>query len=228
MLDGRCVPMNAADDDRPEPRTHAFVAIDLDDSLAQALVAASSGLAFAGRTPVPDDAPALLTDTGAGVAVVALRDPHDAAHAIRAAAHSSPPPIVVAVVDELDAGRVADALAAGASVVVPRRPAASATVASLPAALAGAVVVPPALAAMLVLHDRGVHLPALTDDERRLLGLLVAGLDNAEIAATVFASVRTVKRMLQVLYAKLGVRGRTEAALVGVRAGIEPPHPELA
>lgn len=220
--------MTTADGHPPEPESRAFVAIDHDDVLAHALVAASPGLVFAGRTPLPADAPALLAGTGAGVAVVALRDPDDAVHAIRAAADTSTRPIVVAVVDELDTGRVADSLTAGASIVVPRHPAASATAASLAVALAGAVVMPPALAAALVRRDRGVHLPALSDDERRLLGLLVAGLDNAEIAATVFASVRTVKRMLQVLYAKLGVRGRTEAALVGVRAGVEALRPERA
>lgn len=228
MLDARCVPMTTADGEPPGPPSRAFVAIDVDDALAHALVAASPGLAFAGWTPLAGDAPALLSDTGACVAVVALRDRTDATDAIRAAAHSSARPIVVAVVDELDTGRVADALAAGASVVVPRHPAASATAASLPAALSGAVVMPPSLADVLVQHDRGVHLPQLTHDERRLLGLLVGGLDNAEIAATVFASVRTVKRMLQVLYSKLGVRSRTEAALLGVRAGVEPPRPEPA
>lgn len=220
--------MTASEGPPPEPTSRTFVAIDLDDVLAHALVAASPGLAFAGRTSLPGDAPALLSDTGAGVAVVALRDRADATDAIRAAALSSARPIVVAVVDELDTGHVADALAAGASVIVPRHPAASATAASLPAALSGAVVMPRSIAEVLVQHERGVHLPQLTHDERRLLGLLVGGLDNAEIAATVFASVRTVKRMLQVLYAKLGVRSRTEAALIGVRAGVEPPRPDRA
>ncbi len=43
--------------------------------------------------------------------------------------------------------------------------------------------------------------------------LAAAGRTNREIAATLFMSVRTVEGHLSHIYAKLGIRSRTELAL---------------
>lgn len=50
----------------------------------------------------------------------------------------------------------------------------------------------------------------LTDSERRVADLLVTGMSNREIAATLFASVRTVEGHLSAIYHKLGIHSRTE------------------
>jgi DNA-binding NarL/FixJ family response regulator len=52
----------------------------------------------------------------------------------------------------------------------------------------------------------------LTETEQRIAGLAAAGLTNKEIAARVFVTVRTVETNLSKVYAKLGVRSRTELA----------------
>ncbi|MDQ4038246.1 MAG: alpha/beta fold hydrolase [Actinomycetota bacterium] len=52
----------------------------------------------------------------------------------------------------------------------------------------------------------------LSSREAEVLGLVVDGCRNAEVAERLMLSVRTVERHLLNAYTKLGVRGRTEAA----------------
>jgi DNA-binding CsgD family transcriptional regulator len=54
----------------------------------------------------------------------------------------------------------------------------------------------------------------LTPSERRTVGLAQRGLTNAEIANQLELSARTVENHLARAYAKLGVRSRTELALL--------------
>lgn len=51
---------------------------------------------------------------------------------------------------------------------------------------------------------------AMTETERRVAELVADGLSNKEVAARLFISVRTVEANLSKVYAKLGVRSRTE------------------
>ncbi|CAN5760645.1 LuxR C-terminal-related transcriptional regulator [soil metagenome] len=52
----------------------------------------------------------------------------------------------------------------------------------------------------------------LTDREHEVLGMISAGLTNAEIAGKLFISAETVKKHAGNIYGKLGVRTRTEAS----------------
>ena len=52
----------------------------------------------------------------------------------------------------------------------------------------------------------------LTPAERRVADLVANGRTNAEVAATLFLAERTVASHLTHVYAKLGVRSRTELA----------------
>ena len=52
----------------------------------------------------------------------------------------------------------------------------------------------------------------LTPAEQRVADLVVKGRTNAEVAAALFLSERTVASHLTRVYAKLGVRSRTELA----------------
>jgi DNA-binding CsgD family transcriptional regulator len=52
----------------------------------------------------------------------------------------------------------------------------------------------------------------LTETERRVAELVADGLSNKEVAARLFVTVRTVEANLTKVYAKLGVRSRTELA----------------
>jgi DNA-binding NarL/FixJ family response regulator len=54
----------------------------------------------------------------------------------------------------------------------------------------------------------------LSDRERDILGALVAGRSNSEIGATLFISEKTVRNSLTRIFEKLGVRTRTQAAVL--------------
>ena len=52
---------------------------------------------------------------------------------------------------------------------------------------------------------------ALTRREREIVGLLAEGRSNAEIASALWIAPGTVRKHLENVYAKLGVRTRTAA-----------------
>jgi DNA-binding NarL/FixJ family response regulator len=60
---------------------------------------------------------------------------------------------------------------------------------------------------------------ALTERERVVLSLMAKGLSNREIADALHLAIGTVKTHVSAILRKLGVRNRTEAALIsmGVR-----------
>lgn len=60
----------------------------------------------------------------------------------------------------------------------------------------------------------------LTQREAEVLTLVVAGLRNAEIAAQLYLTPKTVSHHLSAIYTKLGVETRTEAAHAASRLGI--------
>jgi two-component system nitrate/nitrite response regulator NarL len=68
--------------------------------------------------------------------------------------------------------------------------------------------------AMTLLHNRPISLSKRQSD---LVGLLVQGLKNKEIAATLGISEGTVKAYLTTLYEKVGARDRFELALFGLK-----------
>jgi two-component system, NarL family, response regulator LiaR len=73
------------------------------------------------------------------------------------------------------------------------------------------------------LHRTAGELPGgLTQREAEILVLVAKGLDNREIAQRLFISLRTVQNHLNNIYAKLNVRGRTEAALFALQHGMVP------
>jgi DNA-binding CsgD family transcriptional regulator len=61
-------------------------------------------------------------------------------------------------------------------------------------------------------HWRQVEPPALSAREKQVLGLVVMGFMNSEIAERLFLAESTVKSHLSSAFGKLGVRSRNEAA----------------
>jgi two-component system, NarL family, response regulator LiaR len=60
----------------------------------------------------------------------------------------------------------------------------------------------------------------LSEREREVLGLLAEGLCNSAIAKRLFLSEGTVRNYLTVIYEKLGVSDRTQAAVLAARDGL--------
>jgi two-component system, NarL family, response regulator LiaR len=93
------------------------------------------------------------------------------------------------------------------------------------AAHSGKVVLSPEVSSMLL------HLPAatsqtrsadygLTQREREILGLVVSGRNNGEIAAVLTISLSTVKFHVSSIFGKLGVTNRVEAARLAMESGL--------
>jgi DNA-binding NarL/FixJ family response regulator len=61
-------------------------------------------------------------------------------------------------------------------------------------------------------HWRQIEPPALSAREKQILGLVVMGYMNSQIAARLFLAESTVKSHLSSAFGKLGVRSRNEAA----------------
>ena len=76
---------------------------------------------------------------------------------------------------------------------------------------------------LMLPRDRGPEVPArrpLTEREREVLRVLVAGKTNQEIAAALQISVKTVEKHVANLFTKLGVTSRVEVVSYAMRAGL--------
>jgi DNA-binding NarL/FixJ family response regulator len=65
----------------------------------------------------------------------------------------------------------------------------------------------------------------LSERERDVLRLLARGMSNGEIAQTLFLSDGTVKNYVSMIFSKLGVSDRTQAAIIAMRAGLGDKQP---
>lgn len=65
-----------------------------------------------------------------------------------------------------------------------------------------------------------IPLSALTDRETEVLGLIAQGYTNIEIGGLLFISPHTVKSHMINIFNKFSVSDRTQAAVLGVRAGL--------
>lgn len=63
-------------------------------------------------------------------------------------------------------------------------------------------------------------LAELSEREREVLALLARGLSNADIATRIHLSEGTVRNYVSTILSKLGVVDRTQAAVLGIRAGL--------
>lgn len=94
----------------------------------------------------------------------------------------------------------------------------------------GAVQIEPELTGTIIsefrrlshLSSEGSPLPELSEKEVDILRCVAMGLSNKEIAEQLAYSEKTVKNYLSVIFQKLGIRDRTQAAIFAFRHGLIP------
>ena len=139
-----------------------------------------------------------------------------------------PPRVLLLTTFDLDE-YVFEGLAAGASGFLLKHAPPEEIVLAIRAAAAGDALVSPAPMRRLVEHfvrGRPVAAPdlsQLTSREREVLGLLVRGLSNADIARTLVISEATVKTHVTRILTKLRLRDRAHAVVFGYETGLIRP-----
>jgi len=113
-------------------------------------------------------------------------------------------PPVVAVCRAIQRREVRGALAAGVAGIVLEAEAAQTLAPCLHAAVSGQICVPREQWAQ-------IEAPVLSTREKQILGLVVMGYMNSQIAEQLFLAESTVKSHLSSAFGKLGVRSRNEA-----------------
>jgi DNA-binding NarL/FixJ family response regulator len=167
-----------------------------------------------------------MPEAGPSVFIV---DDHSGVAATRALTERFPEVAVLVMTVSATDTDVLDALEAGAAGYLLKDSEPDEIVRALRAALEGDTPLSPRVAAMIVHRARAVSggaeaaartIGELTDREREILRLVAEGLDNMEIARTLYLSPTTVKRHVSAILAKLGVANRVQAAIWAVRAGL--------
>jgi DNA-binding NarL/FixJ family response regulator len=126
---------------------------------------------------------------------------------------------------------VYDALAAGASGFLIKDAPAAELVQAIRVVAAGEAMLAPSITSRLIMdvarrrprpHDAAA-ITALSPREREVLLHMADGLNNAEIAATLFVGEATVKTHVARVLQKLGARDRVQAVITAHRAGLVQP-----
>lgn len=132
-----------------------------------------------------------------------------------------PPRVLVVTTFEHD-GYVLDALTVGASGFLLKRAGADEMVQAVRTVAVGqSLLYPQALADLVRTRPRATAgAPVLTPREREVLALVAEGMTNAEIATALVVGVETVRTHVASVLAKLGARDRTQAVVLGYRAGL--------
>jgi DNA-binding NarL/FixJ family response regulator len=141
---------------------------------------------------------------------------------------SADPKVRVAMLTVSDLGEdVYEALRSGAHGYLSKNDSAVRLHEGLLGIMRGEAVMSSSTAAKVLAEFAESGQPATGDGARRLsrreqdvLGLLVEGLSNEEIARTLFLSEATVKKHLGSIMAKLHLRNRVQVAVFGVRRGL--------
>lgn len=128
----------------------------------------------------------------------------EAARQVQELARGVEDALIVVICPAIERWEVRAVLGAGASGVVLEEEMGGALGACLQAVRVGQVCVPRS-------HGRQVAPPALSMREKQILGLVVMGYMNSQIAEQLFLAESTVKSHLSSAFGKLGVRSRNEA-----------------
>ena len=185
------------------------IALDDEDRISRyvALLAAGGLPVDGGTAPIGRSSELLVADPPTALVLVADPQSAETLVAVRRVRKSAPATRIVVVVTGEDGAATAhtrEMLNAGADAVVDDAEAGSSLAWAVHAVLAGLVCAPREA-------RRALAKPTFSHREKQVLGLLVTGLTNREIAGRLFLAESTVKGHLMSVYAKLGVRSRRTA-----------------
>ena len=137
-------------------------------------------------------------------------DLHERVRSFREPSPDAPPVLVFG--SRLDLRLAHDALKVGASGFVHAEMTPDQLARAVALAAKGELVAPRDLLQYLLAEKEPANLAALSARQREILGYVVEGDSNAEIARRLFLSESTIKQHLRGAYKLLGVNNRTEAA----------------
>jgi DNA-binding NarL/FixJ family response regulator len=145
----------------------------------------------------------------------------------------TPPRIIILTTFDLDE-YVFAGLQAGASGFLLKDALAADLLAAVRVVAAGQAVAAPTVTRRLIEHFTAATPPpaldtsrlnALTVREREVLTLIARGLSNSEIAQTLVLSEGTIKTHINRILAKLDLRDRIQAVILGYQTGLVTPTP---
>ncbi|MEZ4735543.1 MAG: response regulator transcription factor [Caldilineaceae bacterium] len=134
---------------------------------------------------------------------------------------------VIALTMFIENCHIVDAVHAGVSGYLLKNSDPDVLVTAIETVARGDALIDPSMTAKLLSEFRRIDLPPLPDDdaepltpaEMEVLTLVAKGEDNQEIADILCLSQRTVSNRLSVIYEKLNVKNRTQAALYALKRG---------
>jgi DNA-binding NarL/FixJ family response regulator len=153
----------------------------------------------------------------------------EATRRIRTGPH--PAKVIILTTFDLDEYVLAG-LRAGASGFLLKDALAADLISAVRVVAAGEAVAAPSVTRRLIAHYLGnipprpspdERLAALTSREREVLTLVTRGLSNPEIAVALYLSESTVKTHLGRILAKLDLRDRVQAVILGYECGLADP-----
>jgi DNA-binding NarL/FixJ family response regulator len=176
-----------------------------------------------------EEAVALAARHDPDVVLMDLRMPRvDGIEAIRRLAERGDRPRTIALTTYADDASVLGALRAGARGYLTKDAGAEEIRAAVEAVARGEAALDPAVQHHVVAalaapaaEDEAPELPdGLTPREAEVLGLIAAGLTNAEIADRLVVSAATVKSHVNHIFAKIGARDRAQAVVYAYANGL--------
>ena len=183
----------------------------------------AAGLEVVGEASTAAEALVRIPATAPDVAVLDVRLPDGSGVEVCREVRSARPDLACLMLTSFsDDEALFEAIVAGAAGYVLKEVRGGELVSSIRRVAAGETLLDPALTARVVERlrrgpEEDERLRHLTDQERRILGLLADGKTNRQIAEAMFLAEKTVKNYVSNLLAKMGMSRRTEAAVYAAR-----------
>jgi DNA-binding NarL/FixJ family response regulator len=215
---------------RDEPRVLLVDDHDLFRTGLRNLLQEEGGVQIAGEATNGSEAVQLVRELAPDVVVMDLNMPSmSGVEATRHITSLSPlTKVIVLTISEED-GDVLDAIVAGACGYLLKSSSITEVIAGIRAASVNQSLISPGIASKVLQRVRattedtelaGSIRAELSDRELEVLKLIANGKDNAQIAAELVISPKTVKNHISNILMKLQIQNRIQAAVYAVRSGI--------